>query len=147
MRFLRLAREAFDKGIDHVFNAVQTLISSRYWAVGCAIISISWWVFETFVARKPLEGWFNSWAYTVFFYTVLSLWIENFQKAQTAHMAKIQQEQTDRMEFMLRYLVEAVEAVQTTLKDNQQNNAILRHLVAQWKEMTSILVANKEQKD
>lgn len=143
MRFFHGARKILDKGIDRVFETVLALVSNRYWAVGIILISICWFCFETFVARRPLEGWFNGWLYTVFVYTVLTLWIDALNKVQTAHIAKIQQEQSDRMEFMLRYLVEQTDTIKFMLKDNQQKDAILRHLVGQWKELTQMLLEKK----
>lgn len=129
MGLFRYVRTVVDKGIDRAFNAFQDLISNRYWAVGMVVISVFWFVYETVLARRPIEGWFNGWLYTVFVYTVLSLWIEAFQKVQTAHMARIQQEQMDRMEFILRYLQEQNDAIRSMVGANTDQGKIVHHLI------------------
>lgn len=145
MRIFKVAREGFDKCTFHAMNTMQGLVSSPLWAIGLILLTVGWFIYESFVSRNPVEGWRNGWLYTVFIYTILSLWIESLIKVQSAHMNRVQQEQSDRIEFMLRKLVENSETIQTVLSENQKKDALIRHLVSQWKSMVALSAAKGEE--
>lgn len=139
MRIFKVAREGFDKCTFHAMNTMQGLVSSPLWAIGLILLTVGWFIYESFVSRNPVEGWRNGWLYTVFIYTILSLWIESLIKVQSAQLNRVQQEQMDRIEFILRHLSEQSKQIGEIIKEDGQKNAIIRHLVALQREMAKIL--------
>ncbi len=115
--------------MESFLTSVQLVISSPIWAIGTIILTLGWMLYESHFAAHPIEGGFNNWADTVLIYTLITVWMENFIKVQQAHSTKLQQQQADRMEFILRFLVDENKSLQTVLARMQKNDEILHHLI------------------
>lgn len=126
---MKLVSDRFSAATNAFLGIIQHIISSPLWAIGIMAGTLMWMAFETWVAKKPVEGPFNGWAFTVLIYTILSLWVENFMKVQQAHQSKLQQEQMDRVEFILRVLGDQSAVTQEMLSRNEERDKILHHLI------------------
>lgn len=112
-----------------LLGVIQEAISSPLWAFGIIIITLVWMGYERYFSPHPVEGPFNGWGYTVLTYTLITVWLEGFMKVQQSHQSRMQQQQMDRIEFILRFLGDQNRIIHSMLERNEERDKVMYHLI------------------
>lgn len=117
---------------ERLLESFQRLISSPAWALGVIVITVVFMASQ-YVVPKPIDDPKTGFTYTVLAYTLLSLWVENFQKMSTREQAekdeerdRLQQERDEKFQTTMALsataqavALEAVKSLSTQVRDQQ----------------------------
>lgn len=132
-----------------VLNLIQHIVGNPIWVLANAALFAAWMLAQLFM-RQPLDPPAMFFPATVWAMTVLGYIVELAMKAQNQiifevqqKQAEMQQDQMDRVEFLLRYMKEQGDTMERLFKENAQKDAIMRHVVSQWREVAQTLMEKK----
>ncbi len=130
-------------------NLIQHVVGNPIWVLANTVLFILWMLIQVFL-RHPIDPPAMFYPGTVWAMTVLGYIVELAMKAQNQlifdvqqKQAEMQQEQMDRMEFLLRYVKDQGDTIEQMFKENAQKDMILRHVVSQWREVAETLMEKK----
>jgi uncharacterized membrane protein YjdF len=109
---------------DHavsLLGLIQVVIQSPLWFFGTIILTLSWMA-DQILSKHPVDNPGQGFPMTVLYYTLMSLWVENAVKVSQSTQSKMQQDQMNRLEFVLRSVAEMGER-------NEERDKVIHHLI------------------
>jgi hypothetical protein len=124
----RLGRR-FNEAAHGLLEQVQIVIGSPLWTFGTIVITIAWMLYER-LTPHPIDNPAAGYPITILVYTLMTMWVENALKAQQSIQSRIQQEQMDRIEFLIQKIGERDSVMEQMLSTVKEQGQVIHQVVS-----------------
>jgi hypothetical protein len=124
----RLGRR-FNEAAHGLLEQVQIVIGSPLWTFGIVVITVIWMLYERLTPR-PLDNPAAGYPITILVYTLLTFWVEGLIKASQAIQSKTQQDQMDRIEFLIQKIEGRDSVMEQMLSTVKEQGQVIHQVVS-----------------
>lgn len=136
---MRQIAKRLNDAAHRLLGLIQAVIQSPLWFFGTIVLTVAWMA-DQLVAKHPVDNPAQGFPMTVLYYTLMSLWVENAVKVSQSTQSKMQQDQMNRLEFILR-------SVEDMGKRNEQRDKVIHHLITVTNKLAQCLYDTLAEKD